>query len=170
MAEKRKSLGRGLSALLGDAGQAYASLAKVRSSKMVPIETVHAGKYQPRHVFNDDKIEELAASIRANGILQPLVVRRDPNASNGYEIIAGERRWRAAQVARLHEIPVIIKELMIKKRSKLLWSKTSSVKTSTISTKPWPIGGWLMNSVTPKMILQRPWAKAAAISRIRFVC
>jgi|GEM_PF-29673 len=111
MAEKRKSLGRGLSALLGDAGQDYASLDKVRSSKMVPIETVHAGKYQPRHVFNDDKIEELAASIRANGILQPLVVRRDPNASNGYEIIAGERRWRAAQVARLHEIPVIIKEL-----------------------------------------------------------
>lgn len=111
MAEKRKSLGRGLSALLGDAGEDYANLDKVRTTKSVPIEQIHAGKYQPRHVFDDSKIEELAKSIQTNGIIQPLVVRRDPGGQNEYEIIAGERRWRAAQIARLHEVPVIIKDI-----------------------------------------------------------
>lgn len=108
--QKRNSLGRGLSALLGDEVEDYAELDKLRSNKTVPVEFLQPGKYQPRHIMDDDAIAELANSIRAKGVLQPLLVRRDPDRSEHYEIIAGERRWRAAQQAQLHEVPVIIKE------------------------------------------------------------
>jgi ParB family chromosome partitioning protein len=109
MAEKKK-LGRGLSALLGDTGADYATLDQVRTAKPVAIELLHPGRYQPRHYMNQDAVEALADSIRAKGILQPLLVRRHPNDPNAFEIIAGERRWRAAQLAKLHEVPVIIKD------------------------------------------------------------
>lgn len=109
MAEKKK-LGRGLSALLGDTGADYASLDQVRSAKPVAIELLHPGRYQPRHYMNQDAVEALADSIRDKGVLQPLLVRRHPEDPNAFEIIAGERRWRAAQLAKLHEVPVIIKD------------------------------------------------------------
>lgn len=109
MAEKKK-LGRGLSALLGDTGADYATLDQVRSAKPVAIELLHPGRYQPRHYMNQDAVEALADSIREKGILQPLLVRRHPEDPNAFEIIAGERRWRAAQLAKLHEVPVIIKD------------------------------------------------------------
>lgn len=109
MAEKKK-LGRGLSALLGDASADYASLDQVRTAKPVAIELLHPGRYQPRHYMNPDAVEALADSIRDKGILQPLLVRRHPEDPNAFEIIAGERRWRAAQLAKLHEVPVIIKD------------------------------------------------------------
>lgn len=109
MAEKKK-LGRGLSALLGDTGADYATLDQVRTAKPVAIELLHPGRYQPRHYMNQDAVEALADSIRDKGILQPLLVRRHPNDPNAFEIIAGERRWRAAQLAKLHEVPVIIKD------------------------------------------------------------
>lgn len=109
MAEKKK-LGRGLSALLGDTNADYATLDQVRSAKPVAIELLHPGRYQPRHYMNQDAVEALADSIRDKGILQPLLVRRHPNDPNAFEIIAGERRWRAAQLAKLHEVPVIIKD------------------------------------------------------------
>lgn len=109
MAEKKK-LGRGLSALLGDTGADYATLDQVRTAKPVAIELLHPGRYQPRHYMNQDAVEALADSIRDKGILQPLLVRRHPNDPNAFEIIAGERRWRAAQLARLHQVPVIIKD------------------------------------------------------------
>lgn len=108
---KRKSLGRGLSALLGEDEGGVTVLDTGRVSKLVPIEFLHPGRYQPRHFMGEDKIEELSRSIREKGILQPLLVRRHPDEANAFEIIAGERRWRAAQVAQLHEVPVIIKEL-----------------------------------------------------------
>ncbi len=108
--QKRNSLGRGLSALLGDGAEDYAELDKLRSTKNVPVEHLHPGKYQPRHIMDDSAITELANSIRSKGVLQPLLVRRDPEHSEHYEIIAGERRWRAAQQAQLHEVPVIIKD------------------------------------------------------------
>lgn len=108
--QKKTGLGRGLSALLGDATEDFAELDKLRSTKTVPVEFLHPGKYQPRHVMDADAISELADSIRARGVLQPLLVRRDPDRSEHYEIIAGERRWRAAQQAQLHEVPVIIKD------------------------------------------------------------
>ncbi|MDA0998592.1 MAG: ParB/RepB/Spo0J family partition protein [Proteobacteria bacterium] len=109
MAEK-KTLGRGLNALLGDATEDYAKLDKLRTGKTVPIEQLHPGKYQPRHRIDATAIDALAQSIREKGILQPLLVRRDAGNANSYEIIAGERRWRAAQLAKLHELPVIIRD------------------------------------------------------------
>ena len=108
--QKRNSLGRGLSALLGDEAEDYAELDKLRDTKSVPVEFLHPGKYQPRHVMDEGAIAELADSIRTKGVLQPLLVRRDPDQAEHYEIIAGERRWRAAQQAQLHEVPVIIKD------------------------------------------------------------
>ncbi|QEX19898.1 chromosome partitioning protein ParB [Hypericibacter terrae] len=106
-----KKLGRGLSALLGAESADYASLDRVRLSKMVPIEQLQPGPFQPRRLFGDEELAALAESIKANGILQPILVRRRPQQPNAYEIVAGERRWRAAQRAQLHEVPVIIRDL-----------------------------------------------------------
>lgn len=108
---RRASLGRGLSALFGEATEDYSALDKVRQSKQVPIEFVHPGKYQPRRKFDEEAIQGLVESVRDKGILQPLLVRRDPDTTNSYELIAGERRWRAAQIAGLHEVPVVIRDL-----------------------------------------------------------
>jgi ParB family chromosome partitioning protein len=108
---KRRNLGRGLSALFGEDSADYAAPDHQRQGKTVPIGFLRAGRFQPRRRFDDDALRALADSIREKGVLQPLLVRRHPDAANTYEIIAGERRWRAAQLAQLHEIPVIIKEL-----------------------------------------------------------
>jgi ParB family transcriptional regulator, chromosome partitioning protein len=111
-APRRASLGRGLSALFGDAEEDYAALDKVQSpGKTVPIELVRPGRYQPRHNFDPEAMESLVASIREKGILQPLLVRRDPEIAGEYELVAGERRWRAAQIAGLHEVPVVVRDL-----------------------------------------------------------
>lgn len=110
MAEKKKKLGRGLSALLGETNEDYAKLDKVRTAKPVAIELLHPGKYQPRHHVDQAAIDALAQSIREKGVLQPLLVRRHPDDAQAFEIIAGERRWRAAQLAQLSEVPVIIKD------------------------------------------------------------
>jgi ParB family transcriptional regulator, chromosome partitioning protein len=107
----RPRLGRGLSALLGDDASDYAALDAVRESKTVPVEYLRPNRFQPRRDFDEDEIDSLAESIREQGILQPILVRRDPDNVNGYEIVAGERRWRVAQRARLHEVPVLIKDL-----------------------------------------------------------
>jgi len=108
---KRTNLGRGLAALFGEENEDYASLDKVRSTKTVPIEHLRPGKFQPRHHFDEAAVNALAESIKAQGILQPILVRRDPDRPNGFEIVAGERRWRAAQIAKLHEVPVVIRDL-----------------------------------------------------------
>lgn len=108
---RRTSLGRGLSALFGEATDDYTALDKVRQSKQVPIEFIHPGKYQPRRTFDEEALQGLVESIRDKGILQPLLVRRDPETTNSYELIAGERRWRAAQIVGLHEVPVVIRDL-----------------------------------------------------------
>lgn len=109
--EKRRQLGRGLSALFGDENADYAELDRVRVSKPVPIEFLQPGRFQPRRHFDEAEIEGLVESIRANGILQPILVRRLPESPDKFEIVAGERRWRAAQKAALHEVPVIVKDL-----------------------------------------------------------
>jgi ParB family chromosome partitioning protein len=108
---KRRGLGRGLSALLGDDAEDYAALDRLRLSKMVPVEFLQPGGSQPRKRFDIDSNAALVDSIREKGILQPLLVRRHPRNANTYEIVAGERRWRAAQQAALREVPVIIKDL-----------------------------------------------------------
>ncbi len=108
--EPRKGLGRGLSALLGDEADEHVSEERVSATQPVPIEQVTPGRFQPRQRFDDDEMEALAESVRSKGILQPILVRLDPLHADTYEIIAGERRWRAAQRAQLHEVPIIIRD------------------------------------------------------------
>ena len=108
---KKTNLGRGLAALFGEENEDYASLDKVRSTKAVPVEHLHPGRYQPRQVFDKDAVLALAESVKAQGILQPILVRRHPDRPSEFEIVAGERRWRAAQIAKLHEVPVVIRDL-----------------------------------------------------------
>lgn len=106
-----RGLGRGLSALLGDEEDApEQETGSVENGKKVAVTNLHPGKYQPRHGFNEDELEDLANSIREKGILQPLLVRPHPGIDGAFEIIAGERRWRAAQLAQVHELPVIIRD------------------------------------------------------------
>ncbi len=126
---KKRGLGRGLDALFSGADQAYtdaeaqsaaADTAKTSASpkvddqtsprglKTIPLEKLSPGKYQPRQEFDDEAIEELASSIRERGLIQPILVRAI--GDDRYEIVAGERRWRACQLAQLHDIPVIIKD------------------------------------------------------------
>lgn len=118
MAKKteRKSLGRGLSALLADVnlGEVHSPqiTAALRSRDTdVPIDKVFANPNQPRRTFVEKDLEDLTASIAEKGVIQPLIVRPDPNHRGGYQIVAGERRWRAAQRAKLHSIPVLIRDL-----------------------------------------------------------
>ncbi|MFO0292716.1 MAG: ParB/RepB/Spo0J family partition protein [Rhodospirillales bacterium] len=110
----RKGLGRGLSALLGTAPAPAAASPQPgapRAASLLPIAQIEPGRFQPRRVFDPDEIEALADSIRTQGVLQPILVRRVPGDPPRYELIAGERRWRAAQAARLHEIPAVVKDL-----------------------------------------------------------
>lgn len=111
--KRRHGLGRGLSALLGDDLPADSDVGEeaLRLSKMVPVEFLKANPDQPRKRFDDSAIEGLVNSVKEKGILQPILVRRHPTQTNAYEIVAGERRWRAAQRAQLHEVPVLIKDL-----------------------------------------------------------
>jgi ParB family chromosome partitioning protein len=110
--EKRKGLGRGLAALLGeDAALSVVVQAPPRGMRTLPIEHLKPGPFQPRRRMDDATIQELAKSIAAKGILQPILVRKAKDAADAYEIIAGERRWRAAQLAALHEVPVVVKDL-----------------------------------------------------------
>ena len=105
-----KKLGRGLSALLGeDEDEDQAQLDRLRQTRSLPIERLAPGPFQPRRRFDEEELRELSESIRENGVLQPILVRRDPEGE-GYQIIAGERRWLASQMAQLHEVPVLVRE------------------------------------------------------------
>ncbi len=109
---RHKGLGRGLAALLGEAGAAKGGPARSNGGeRLVPIELLMAGRLQPRRRFDDAEIDGLAASIREKGVLQPLLVRPSPRHADTFEIIAGERRWRAAQRAGLHQVPVVLRDL-----------------------------------------------------------
>ncbi len=109
---KPRGLGRGLSALMADVTQDVEGIATPeprRPDLKVPIEKLRANPDQPRRTFSQEQLDELAASIKEKGIIQPLIVRSIGDGD--YEIVAGERRWRAAQMAQLHDIPVIVREL-----------------------------------------------------------
>jgi ParB family chromosome partitioning protein len=106
----RRGLGRGLSALLGEEGGEGTGDAG-RSTRMVPVELLHPSRFQPRRNFDSEGLMALVESIKAQGILQPLLVRPHPEMQGHFEIVAGERRWRAAQAAQLHEVPVILRSL-----------------------------------------------------------
>ena len=130
---KPRGLGRGLSSLLGDAGVAAATGTAAPAAAVapqadasgsgqtpqtqlsglgeIPVEWINVGPWQPRRRFDKERLAELADSIRAKGLVQPILVRPQQGASNRYQLIAGERRWRAAQLAQLHVIPAIIREM-----------------------------------------------------------
>ena len=107
---KKKGLGRGLSALFGDE-KPKDKPQVINKSNTVSISDLSRNPYQPRQYFSEQKLEELANSIKQNGVIQPIAVRQSKSDTNKYEIVAGERRWLAAQRAGLHEIPVNILEL-----------------------------------------------------------
>merc|ERR1711969_188218 len=109
----KKGLGRGLSALMADIdlGETNVATAPSRDRSLIPIEQITANPDQPRRHFDPEALQELADSLRSRGVLQPLIVRPHPTSEGLSQIVAGERRWRAAQMAQLHELPVIIREL-----------------------------------------------------------
>ena len=105
----KKGLGRGRSSLMGDTETVQTKNTNVGQETKIPIANLKPSPSQPRRLFNKNSINELADSIKAKGLVQPLVVRPSPSDANSYEIIAGERRWRAAQIAQLHEVPAVIR-------------------------------------------------------------
>ena len=129
MTSRKRGLGRGLNALFEDeepnfsgetndmpivstAAQAQSdSMIGDRSRVNMGVDQLEPSRFQPRKIFDNDALDELAESIKTHGLLQPIVVRLNPDGSGKYEIIAGERRWRASQRAQMHEVPVIIKEM-----------------------------------------------------------
>lgn len=113
---RARGLGRGLSALMQDVEPEQKSVTPTAapsagSEQYVPIENVHPNPDQPRRVFDQEVLEDLANSIRAKGVIQPLIVRKHTQTPNAFEIVAGERRWRAAQLAQLHQVPVVVRDL-----------------------------------------------------------
>ncbi len=113
MTARPRRLGRGLEALLGDTEPSDSPTASSENGRQhdVPIEALSAGPYQPRRRFDPGQIDALADSIREKGIMQPILVRPLSNQAGRYQIVAGERRWRAAQRARLHRVPVVVHAL-----------------------------------------------------------
>ena len=108
---QKKGLGRGLSSLMGDVEIPIKGNNNKLSDTRIPISKLRANPLQPRRLFNKESISELAASIKSKGLVQPILVRPSEKNPGDYEIIAGERRWRAAQIAQLHEMPAVIKNL-----------------------------------------------------------
>ena len=105
--EARSRLGRGLASLIGDVGGEAAHAERPRTQRKIPIEFIKPNPRNPRRTFSDAELGDLAASIKQHGVIQPIIVRAVRGASDRFEIIAGERRWRASQIAGLHEVPVV---------------------------------------------------------------
>jgi ParB family chromosome partitioning protein len=111
---RRHGLGRGLSALIGDevpVAPKGTSESAGRTPRTLPVAFLRPNKFQPRKTFGQDDLNDLANSIREKGVIQPILVRSIAGEPNAYEIVAGERRWRAAQIAKLHDVPVVVREM-----------------------------------------------------------
>jgi ParB family transcriptional regulator, chromosome partitioning protein len=106
---RRHGLGRGLSALIGDESPARPEPA--RGARTVPTAFLRPNRFQPRKSFAPQELQDLANSVREKGVLQPILVRPVAGEANAFEIVAGERRWRAAQLAKLHDVPVVVREM-----------------------------------------------------------
>src|SRR3954468_15321005 len=108
--DRPRGLGRGLSALIGDEVAAVKGepVAK-KDTRTLPVAFLKPGRFQPRKRFDEQPLADLAASVKEKGVLSPILVR--PLGADSYEIVAGERRWRAAQIAKLHDVPVVVREL-----------------------------------------------------------
>ena len=112
MAEERSRLGRGLASLIGDVGGEAAHVERPsRTPRRVPIEFIKANPRNPRRAFSDAELDELSSSIKQHGVIQPIIVRPVKGATDRFEIIAGERRWRASQRAGLHDVPIVTLEV-----------------------------------------------------------
>jgi ParB family chromosome partitioning protein len=108
--DRPRGLGRGLSALIGDEAAAVKGQpARTQDTRTLPVAFLQPGKYQPRKTFAEQPLADLAASIKEKGVLSPILVR--PLGPDRYEIVAGERRWRAAQLAKLHDVPVVVRQM-----------------------------------------------------------
>src|SRR5271154_456392 len=107
--ERPRGLGRGLSALIGDEAAAVRGEPAAKDLRTLPVAFLQPGRFQPRKNFAQEPLADLAASIREKGVLSPILVR--PIGADRYEIVAGERRWRAAQMAKLHDVPVVVREM-----------------------------------------------------------
>jgi ParB family chromosome partitioning protein len=108
---RHRGLGRGLSALIGDERPVAAGAEASKVQRTLPIAFLKPNRFQPRKTFAQDDLNDLANSIREKGVLQPILVRPISGEANVFEIVAGERRWRAAQLAKLHDVPVVVREL-----------------------------------------------------------
>lgn len=108
---RHRGLGRGLSALIGDDTPVVARAEASKARHTLPIAFLKPNRFQPRKTFAQDELNDLANSIREKGVLQPILVRPITGEANAFEIVAGERRWRAAQLAKLHDVPVVVREL-----------------------------------------------------------
>jgi ParB family chromosome partitioning protein len=106
--ERPRGLGRGLSALIGDEAAPMRGETP-KATRTLPVAFLRPGKFQPRKTFADDALADLAASVKEKGVLTPILVR--PLGADAYEIVAGERRWRAAQMAKLHDVPVVVRDM-----------------------------------------------------------
>lgn len=112
MNKERRGLGRGLSALMADVAVADSQQgSRITAERRMPIEQIEPNPDQPRRYFNDADLMDLANSIREKGVIQPLIVRPAPGQADRFQIVAGERRWRAAQMAQKHDLPVIVRDL-----------------------------------------------------------
>jgi ParB family transcriptional regulator, chromosome partitioning protein len=106
---RHRGLGRGLSALIGD--EAAPSQPLPKGARTIPVAFLRPNRFQPRKTFRTEDLEDLARSIKQKGLLQPILVRPVKDQADAFEIVAGERRWRAAQMAKLHDVPVVVREL-----------------------------------------------------------
>jgi ParB family chromosome partitioning protein len=107
----KRNLGRGLAALFGEDDGDYAELDRAAAVRSLPVGQLRPGPVQPRRNFDDEALQALVQSVREKGVLQPLLVRRVRGEAGSFEIIAGERRWRAAQLAKIHDVPVVVRDM-----------------------------------------------------------
>jgi len=107
----KSRLGRGLASLIGEAPQGQPRLPAEGEQRVLPVDQLRSGRFNPRKDFAEQDLAELAESIRTKGLVQPIIVRPHPEDGHAYEIVAGERRWRAAQKAAVHSVPVIVRDL-----------------------------------------------------------
>ena len=165
---KRGGLGRGFESLLGEAARDVIAQPEFEALKQIDAAKIRPGIYQPRKVFHDDTLQELAQSIAEHGILQPLVVR--PVADSQYEIIAGERRFRASQIAGLTKIPCVVKTTATSRRLPLPSSKTCNAATSTSLKSPAPCNNWYKTSTSPTKKQHNSSAARARLSPTSCAC
>ena len=170
---QQRGLGRGLSALMADVTEDSRESAvgsPRRPDLMVPVEKVHPNPEQPRRSFDAEQLQDLANSIAARGIIQPLIVRANPRRPGEYEIVAGERRWRAAQMAQLHEVPVLVRDF--NDTEVLEVAIVENIQRADLNPVEEATG---YNQLMHKSAIHRKnwpksWAKAVATSPIPCVC